>query len=87
MAETSQGGKSPLLSKTLHFNSFSSLLFYAAWPFLPKNIKEDPNAVNAIVAWFTIGNSIIRFFTDSAITFRKKAADESQETKTNAELP
>lgn len=61
--------KSPFLSKTLHFNSWSAVLAYAIWPFVPGRFRQHEYALPAVIAWFTIGNFALRFITKQAITF------------------
>lgn len=60
--------KSPLLSKTVHFNWSSAVLVHAIWPFLPHHFTAQSYALSAVTAWFTVGNVIIRFFTREAIS-------------------
>lgn len=65
--EVKGGEKSPLRSKTLHFNFWSLVLVHAVWPFLPESFRHQDYAMDALAAWFTIGNAIIRFFTTEAV--------------------
>lgn len=69
--------KSFFESKTIHFNTWSGLLIYAIWPFLPVQFRYHDWAVPAMTAWLTIGNVILRGATNGAIYFWKKAKTKS----------
>jgi hypothetical protein len=75
--QSDEAGKSPLLSKTIHFN----LLAWAVWPFLPAKFKQDPNAPLVVAAWFSIGNIVLRFVTSTAIVFWGKRAKEKNQNQ------
>lgn len=59
--------KSPLRSKTIHFNVISA----AIWPFLPENFRRHDYAAPALLAWLTIGNVFLRFLTYEALRLFK----------------
>lgn len=64
--------KSPLQSKTILFNTGMGLIVAAAWPFLPKEWRDDPMIMQSIIAWITIGNIVLRFLTETAVKWRRK---------------
>jgi hypothetical protein len=64
-----EGIKSPLYSKTVHFNTVSSVLIPAIWPFLPEHFRNQEYSIAAVTAWFAIGNIILRFLTKRAVGF------------------
>lgn len=65
------GRKTPFTSKTIHFNWISSVMVPAIWPFLPANFRHQDYAINAVSAWFAIGNVVLRFFTSQALRLAK----------------
>lgn len=67
MDESAEEGKSPLLSKTIHFNWMSGVAIPAIWPFLPEKFRMHDYAIAAVTAWFTIGNVVLRFLTSEAL--------------------
>jgi len=63
--------KSPLTSKTVHFNLISGILVPAVWPFLPEHFRNSQYAMAAVTSWLTIGNIILRFVTHQALAWGK----------------
>lgn len=75
-----RGSKSPLSSKTIHFNIASGIIIPAIWPFLPKSFRDHDYSIAAVTAWFSILNVVIRLFTKEALSFfKKEVTDETQE--------
>lgn len=55
----------------------SLVLVHAIWPFLPESFRHHDFAMDAVAAWFTIANVVLRFCTKSAISiFRKDTNGE-----------
>lgn len=63
----SEGNKTLLSSKTVHFNTWSGLLVSAVWPFIPEHFRHQDYAMQAVTAWFSIGNILLRLVTKGAI--------------------
>jgi hypothetical protein len=69
MSGPDDGGKSPLQSKTIHFNASSGLLITAIMPLIPPDIRHSDLFMNSIIAWFSIFNILLRYFTKCKIDF------------------
>lgn len=70
------GSKSPLESKTVHFNAVSAILVPAVWPFLPHSFRDQDWAIGAVTAWLGIGNIVLRFITKGAISWTKEKSKD-----------
>lgn len=75
--------KSALKSKTIHFNTISMVLVYAAFPFMPKRITSSEYSIQIISSWFTIGNIILRLLTREAISIFGRKNNEQSPEKTS----
>lgn len=73
-----QGSKSPLESKTVHFNTMSAAIIPALWPFLPESFRHQDYAIAAVSAWYTIGNIVLRFLTSEALSWTAKDPNNSK---------
>lgn len=71
-----EGPKTPLSSKTFHFNWWTGLsvtvFVHAIWPFIPESFRAKPYAVSAVSAWLIIGNLFCRAFTTEALVWSKR---------------
>lgn len=59
--------KAPMQSRTIRFNAASGLLAVGVLPFLPEGFAHRPGAVEAVAAWFSLGNIALRFITATAL--------------------
>jgi hypothetical protein len=75
--------KSPLRSKTIHFNLWSGVFVHAIWPFLPPHFRQQPYAMAAVTSWFTLGNIGLRLITTEALNLRR-GRDAKKKTKNQA---
>lgn len=71
MVDGSGGRKSPLQSKTVHFNMISAVFVPAIWPFLPSDFRNHDYAISAVTAWFALINILLRSLTKEALSWRK----------------
>lgn len=78
MGQEEKGGKSPFTSKTLHFNVWSGILAQAVWPFLPQSFRDHDYAHQALIAWLTVGNIILRFATTEALSLYRGKNEVSE---------
>lgn len=76
MAADQGGAKSPLYSKTIHFN-LANLLVAAFWPLLPEDFRSQDWAFSAVLAWVTLGNLVLRFLTCKALHIRGPFEDDA----------
>ncbi len=68
--------KTPLSSKTLHFNWISSASLGTMWGFLPESVRQKPIAIASVILWLSVGNIILRCVTNSALKWRKDEKPE-----------
>lgn len=73
--------KSFFESKTAHFNSWSALLVYAIWPFVPEAFRKNDWAIHTLTAWFTIGNLLLRVVTSEAVYLWKKKNQKADDAR------
>lgn len=65
-APTAKTRRKVLASKETSFNVTSALLVNAVIVFLPERLQESPYIINAITAWFALGNIALRYASQEA---------------------